>query len=136
MEEKIACKKCGQMILQVTAKKTDGLCIHCYSLSKGKPAFIKGGKIHLFCRQCKQEYVLGENAIVSTPEKALDSFGGYLWLTGSSQPSPTSLSPDMVALVSKKPNVTEQDVYIDIIKRSMSSRKWKCLKCGYVQSYM
>lgn len=136
MTKEERCSKCGKTILEATAKRTGRLCIYCYKLVKSSKTFI-----HLKCCGCGREYVVGEDAIVTTPESILEKIGGYL-MTGD--PSSISLYPDIVGSItgssrSLSPDVIkrEEERIKEIAKfiRIGGTRKWKCDKCYTVQDY-
>lgn len=137
MKEVPTCKQCETAINPATAAKTNGLCIHCYRLAK-QPS--KGEVINLACMRCGCEYILGENAVVTTPEQALGLLGGYLRITNS-PPNPIhQLSPDIISSEKKyslmsREHVAQQKNNIKIIRQTMSSRQWRCLACNTVQRY-
>jgi len=133
LKAELTCEKCRQTIVQATAKYTRGLCIRCYRLAK------TGRKtIQLECKGCCRKYILGVDAVVTTPEETISKVGA--WLGGG----PTAgLYPDVVGPAERPGHLNDEQIAKDqeairVVQEAMksgTSRKWRCFKCGRVQEY-
>ena len=133
MKAALSCKNCGQLIGQATAEHTNGLCVRCY-----KAASVGRVTMKLLCTGCGRKYMLGMDAIVTTPEDVIYRVGS--WIGGNPT---TALYADIVgplewSLLLDDEQTAKEKEDIRALQQVISdgrSRKWKCLKCGRVQKY-
>ena len=101
-------------------------------------AIARRETLQLLCMGCGRKYILGVDAIVTTPEDVISKVGS--WLGG--MPS-ASLYPDIVGPLGKpSPQDDDQPTREQEVIRALqeaiqvgTSRKWRCSECGHVQEY-
>ena len=133
MNAELSCKKCGQQISQAVSERTSGLCFRCYKVaSAGRET------LQLLCMGCGRKYMLGLDAILTTPEDVISKVGG--WLGGS--PS-AALYPDVIGPLGKptplddKQPAQEREAIRALQEaiRVGTSRMWRYFECSHVQRY-
>ena len=104
-----------------------------------KAASTRRETLQLLCKGCGRKYVLGVDAIMTTPEDVISQAGG--WLGGF---PPASMIPDTVGPLEKASapmdeQPTQEREAIRTLQEAIrvgTSRTWRCAECHTVQGYV
>ena len=104
-----------------------------------KAASTRRETLQLLCKGCGRKYVLGVDAIMTTPEDVISQAGG--WLGGF---PPASMIPDTVgpldeasAPMDEQPAQEREAIRtLQEAIRVGTSRTWRCAECHTVQGYV
>ena len=104
-----------------------------------KAASTRRETLQLLCKGCGRKYVLGMDAILTTPEDVISKVGGWLGGFPDASMIPDTVGPLEKASAPMDEQPTQEREAIRTLQEAIrvgTSRTWRCAECHTVQGYV